>query len=189
MSTERTPLTPVAGLSRTAQLPAPPARRPQASNQPAPGRPPATVTPERAPEPAPATTEPPAKRPVSSTATTTRNVTLSLPTSLVAQVRARARQDRTSQPDLLLDALTAAEPHLPRLLAAAAPHETTEGPFMRRTPRPENPDPVSTFSLRLLSPNLDAIDTMVDKYEADSRSALCAVALRHYLHTPGSQQS
>ncbi len=185
MSTERTPLTAVAGLSRTSQLPAPPARRPQASSQAAPERPPAKVAPERAP----ATTDPPAKRPVSSTASTVRNVTLSLPASLVAQVRARARQDRTSQPDLLLDALTAAEPHLPRLLAATAPHETTEGPFMRRTPRPENPDPVSTFSLRLLSPNLDVIDSMVDKYEADSRSALCAVALRHYLHTPDSQQS
>lgn len=185
MSTERTPLTAVVGLSRTSQLPAPPARRPQASSQAAPERPPAKVAPERAP----ATTDPPAKRPVSSTASTVRNVTLSLPASLVAQVRARARQDRTSQPDLLLDALTAAEPHLPRLLAATAPHETTEGPFMRRTPRPENPDPVSTFSLRLLSPNLDVIDSMVDKYEADSRSALCAVALRHYLHTPDSQQS
>ena len=179
MSNERTPLAAVPGLSRTAALPPPPARRPHA--------------PSYAPAPAAAVELPPAQapskpsgrhsapRPVSSAATTTRNVTLSLPASLVAQVRQRARQDRASQPEVLLDALSATESELDALLADATPRPVSDGLFVRRTPRPVTPDPLSTLSLRLLSTNLEAIDALVTKHGAASRSALCGAALRRYL--------
>lgn len=122
-------------------------------------------------------------RPVSSAATTTRNVTLSLPASLVAQIRQRARQDRASQPEVLLDALSATESELDALLADATPRPVSDGLFVRRTPRPVTPDPLSTLSLRLLSTNLEAIDALVTKHGAASRSALCGAALRRYLST------
>ncbi len=177
MSTERTPLAAVPGLSRTAALPAPPARRPQArSSSPA-------VVPEEISTPPAPVGKPSSQTRVSRTATTIRNVTLSLPVSLVAGIRERARQDRVSQPEILLDALIATESELEALLAVEAPQPTTDGLFVRRRPRPENPDPLSTLSLRMLSSNLEAIDSLVSKHKADSRSALCAAALRRYLNT------
>jgi len=112
-----------------------------------------------------------------------RNVTLSLPASLVAQIRQRARQDRASQPEVLLDALSATESELDALLADATPRPVSDGLFVRRTPRPVTPDPLSTLSLRLLSTNLEAIDALVTKHGAASRSALCGAALRRYLST------
>ena len=177
MSSERTPLAAVPGLSRTSALPAPPARRPQARSSS-----PAVAAEEVAAPPAPVDKRS-APRRVSSTATTIRNVTLSLPVSLVSGIRERARQDRASQPEILLDALLATENELEALLAVETPQPTTDGLFVRRRPRPENPDPLSTLSLRMLSSNLEAIDSLVNKHKADSRSALCAAALRRYLDT------
>ena len=179
MSSERTPLAAVPGLSRTAALPPPPARRPRdPSDAPA-----AAV--DRSPVQAASKPrgEHSAPRPASSAATIMRNVTLSLPASLVAQIRQRARQDRASQPEVLLDALSATESELDALLADATPGPVSDGLFVRRTPRPLTPDPLSTLSLRLLSTNLEAIDALVAKHGAASRSALCGAALRRYLST------
>ncbi len=181
MSNERTPLAAVPGLSRTAARPPPPARRPHApSDAPAPAAA-VELPPAQAPsKPSGRHSEP---RPASSAATTTRNVTLSLPASLVTQIRQRARQDRASQPEVLLDALSATESELDALLADATPRPVSDGLFVRRTPRPVTPDPLSTLSLRLLSTNLEAIDALVTKHGAASRSALCGAALRRYLST------
>ena len=182
MSSERPPQAAVPGLSRTAALPPPPTRRPQGrAVAPAP---PSTANAEHPAEAvAPSAAKRPARRPASSSATTTRNVTLSLPASLVAKIRDRARQDRATQPEVLLDALSATESDLGSLLADTAPTPATDGLFVRRTPRPAHADPLSTLSLRLLSTNLETIDSLVAKHGAASRSALCAAALRHYLHT------
>jgi hypothetical protein len=182
MSSERTPLAAVPGLSRTAALPPPPTRRPQ-SRVAAPASPRTAEAEYRTEAVTQAAIKRPARRPASSSATVTRNVTLSLPASLVARIRDRARQDRATQPEVLLDALSATESDLGSLLADAAPTPTTDGLFVRRTPRPAHADPLSTLSLRLLSTNLETIDSLVAKHGAASRSALCAAALRQYLHT------
>ena len=97
----RPPLAPVAGLSRTSTIPAPPLRR----------------TPEKAPAPVQATAqhapavapgkgggagrresnpEQPARRTRSAEAAVMRPVTLSLPSALVQAVRDRARSDGIS---------------------------------------------------------------------------------------------
>ena len=117
-----------------------------------------------------------------------RNVALSLPTALVARVRERARQEHVSHPELLLDALTAAEAHLADLLADTAPATSSDGLFLRQAARPTSAPPRSIFSLRVLSPNLDTIDALVTRHQAASRSALCAAALEYYLRTPGQPQ-
>ena len=185
MNPERTPLAAVAGLSRTAQLPPPPPRRPQKGSDPAPSAPAMTAEPASAAtksEPRPSSKT--GRKRVSNDAATMRNISLSLPASLVEEIRTRARRDRSTHAELLLDALTAAEEHLTELLEVAGPQETNEGPFLRRPARPVSADPMSIFTVRMLSPNLDAIDAMVERSSAASRSALCAAALRYYLHTP-----
>ena len=181
MSSERTPLAAVPGLSRTAALPPPPARRPSdPSDAPA-----SAAAGDRPPVLAPSKPrgEHSVPRAASSAATIMRNVTLSLPASLVAQIRQRARQERASQPEVLLDALSATESELDALLADATPRPVSDGLFVRRMLRPLTPDPLSTLSLRLLSTNLEAIDALVAEHGAASRSALCGAALRRYLST------
>lgn len=115
-------------------------------------------------------------------------MTLSLPASLVARVKDRAHGDRTTQPDVLMDALTSAVGRVSQLLAAASTPPTTDGLFLRRPAQHPPTDPMATLSLRILSRNLATIDDLVVKYGAPSRSALCAAALRDYLggHAEGA---
>lgn len=176
----RSPLSPVQGLARTASIPPPPPRvGPVPHQKPAPG---VTASQESAtPAPAQRTPATPGRVRKSDEAVTTRAVTLSLPAAIVTRVQERARADRMSQPEVLMDAVTAALENLPQLLESEATHPVSDGIFVRRPPRRSSPDPMATLSMRLLTRNVDAIDALVTRYEASSRSALCAAALREYL--------
>lgn len=206
-SSRRTPLEAVAGLtrggpSRTSILPAPPPRRPgggssaplvsrtevggdessrlespqsddgdSASSR-------STTSPAR-----PATRRrgrPPGDRSMSSTAETTRPITLSLPADLVVSIKDYARNQRLTQPEVLLDALTASQDRFGALVASRHPVMQSDSLFVR-TSSQVRAEPMATLSMRLLAPNVDVIDQLVIKYNAPSRSALCAVALRDFL--------
>ena len=186
----RPPMAPVAGLSRTSTIPAPPLRHPTPEQQPA-AQVRATQQQPSAGELEKVTgvdrrepkAERPARRTRSAEASVMRPITLSLPTALVQAVRERARRDGISQPDVLMDAIVASQNELPSLLADG--HDVqklhSDGVFVRRTAGERSPEPLATLTLRLLSPNVDAIDDLVRRHEAPSRSALCVVALEHFL--------
>ena len=110
-----------------------------------------------------------------------RAVTLSLPAPLVTAIKDRARAERVSQPDVLMDALSATRDRLDVLLAPVTAPPISDGLFLRRQAQRTTTDPLATLSLRLLAANLTAIDDLVIKHQAPSRSALCAAALRGYL--------
>lgn len=182
---ERTPLQAVDGLARTRRVPGPPPRRVKPITPAAPDS--GGVAPE---EGTPAAADPPGRgrrKPTTGQrgdqkAQTVRAVTLSLPASLVAGVKSRARTDRVTQPEVLFDALSAAGDRLGELVGAAVSPPVSDGLFLRRATRETSPsDPMATLSMRLLSPNVEAIDALVAKHKAPSRSALCAAALREYL--------
>lgn len=82
---------------------------------------------------------------------------------------------------MVLDAILAAEGNLDALLAQAAPRQTSDGLFVRRMPTAQDGETRATVTIRMLATNQDAIDTLVVKHGAESRSALCAAALRAYL--------
>lgn len=174
MTSERAPLAAAPGLARTAVLPPPPPRRVQAAAEPT--EPPGGMRAEPA-GPAP-DTRTSARRPAHAGM---RAVTLSLPASLVTAIKDRARAERVSQPDVLMDALIATHDRLDDLLAPVTTPPTSDGLFLRRPPQRTTTDPMATLSLRLLTANLTAIDELVIKHQAPSRSALCAAALRGYL--------
>ena len=101
----------------------------------------------------------------------TRAITLSLPGSLVTQVKERARTTKVTQADFLMDALTAAQGRLADLLAAGETTTVDDGLFLRSPPARRVPEPLSTLSLRLLGANVAAIDELVVTSKAPSRSA------------------
>lgn len=176
MTSERAPLAAAPGLARTAALPPPPPRRIQAAAEPT-----ELLGVRRAEPTGPAldtTTTTAARRPAH---VGMRAVTLSLPASLVTQIKDRARAERVSQPDVLMDALSATHDRIDALLAPVTTPSTSDGLFLRRPPQRSATDPMATLSLRLLTANLTAIDELVIKHKAPSRSALCAAALRGYL--------
>lgn len=124
---------------------------------------------------------PPGDRSISSTADVTRPITLSLPAELVVLIKDHARNQRLTQPELLLDALTASQDRFGELVASRRPvAQSSDSLFVRTSPQ-VRAEPMATLSMRLLAPNVDVIDQLVIKYNAPSRSALCAVALRDYL--------
>ncbi len=171
--TERAPLQPVAGLGRTSRITPPPPRT---------ARPPQPA--EESPKATPAPTKPKAPQParVSDTADTMRVTTLSLPTDLVSDLKARATAEGVSQADVILDAIAATKDALPDLLTPAAPAVSSDGLFVRASTRTTS-SPLATLSIRLLQRNLAVIDQLVATSNAPSRSKLCAVALRTYLAT------
>lgn len=180
----RTPMTPVAGLSRTASLPPPsprPRRPPNSSVEPA-LSPPEGTTPVKPDQSRPqmATTH----QRVSETAVTRRAITLSLPAALIQDMRAKARRDGITQPDVLMDALVACRDQLPDLLEknGAGTRTQSDGLFLRQANAPAAAtEPLGAVTLRLLGPNIDTIDALARESRAASRSALCAAALREYL--------
>lgn len=172
---ERVPLAPVAGLARTASIPPPP-RRPAA---PLPAKtdsqeddPVATVI----ATPATATSR---RRPASDQADIVRSTTLSMPVAVLQALKARAAADRVSQPDLLMDALSATHDQLENLVQKANPPQSDDGLFVRRSA--SESEPLGTLSLRMLSRNITAIDDIATNSGAKSRSALCTAALKEYL--------
>ena len=108
-------------------------------------------------------------------------ITLSLPADLVTAFKTRARDDHTTQPETLMDALSATQDQLAELLTETQAPAVSDGLFLRKQTRANN-EPMATLSLRLLSDNVDAIDRLATSANASSRSALCAAALRAYLN-------
>lgn len=175
MTTARRPMKPVAGLS---SLPKP---FPAATSSPRPTEDQPAAVGEESPSPTPAPAKRAARnpsRPRSRTANTVRPVGLSLPGSLLEQLRARARSSGQTQPDVLMDAISSARENLGDLVDQDKPVQ--DGMFLRR-PSPRGTEPLSTLTLRMLAPNVEVIDELVASTGAPSRSALCAAALRHYL--------
>ena len=167
---DRQPLQPVEGLGRTSRIMPPPRRVP-----------PPGPTPTDSPAAGEYDPTPISRLPTSSDADVMRSTTLSLPITLVEQLRDRATRDHVSQPEILMDALSAARDHLAALVAEAnPPRQSEDGLFVRTTPR-ASAEPLTTLSLRMLKRNIDAIDQLVESSKASSRSQLCALALRHYL--------
>ncbi len=189
----RAPLVPVPGLARTASLPPPPPRRsvtPKDATvaEPSPVVEEPAAVPEarsRASDPSPVVEEPAAvpeaRSRASDAAEIMRSVTLSLPVGVVRQVKDRARADRISQPEVVMDALLAVRDEIGELLAKESRPVVSDGLFVRRAGPRGNGDPLATLSLRMLSRNVAAIDELAQVHQAPSRSALCLVALRAYL--------
>lgn len=189
MSESRRPLEAVPGLSvkpgtgpsRTAVIPGPPrGRRPRGSE---PAAPVETTQPALEREKRQDVTPRPARPssgPRSQSAATVRPIGLSLPSSLLAQLRERARSTGVTQPDLLMDAISAAHEQLQELVAPGKDAPVKDGMFLRR-PSARGVEPLATLTLRMLAPNVAVIDELVASTGASSRSALCAAALRHYL--------
>ena len=188
MNTERPTLSAVPGLSRDMTIPPPPAR-------PAPRRPAVVAETQSADEPNPrpeksetdtsnALRHRSARRDrqeVVKTQGAMQAITLSLPADLVTAFKARARDDHTTQPETLMDALSATQDQLAELLTETQAPAVSDGLFLRKQTRANN-EPMATLSLRLLSDNVDAIDRLATSANASSRSALCAAALRAYLN-------
>ena len=170
---ERARLQPAPGLARASVIPPPPARRPDPSP-----RPPVVATAAAAKTSAPRD-QPSRVRPRS---VGMRPVALSMPAALVADLKERARRDGISQPEVILDALRATSDQLGEFLAEREDRPASDGMFLRLPARRGNAEPTATLSIRLLAPNIAAIDALVDRHGAPSRSRLCAVDLQHYLH-------
>lgn len=189
---ERRQLEAVPALARTAVLPGPPPRR-RSRRAPAPGplagdRDLAGSASEREARSSEGGSKPAAgqaRTSSTSPAVTMRPTTLSLPAGLIAELRERARRERISQSELLLDALSATKDELDRLFQEeqARTQPASDGLFLRRPARnhPGATETLATLSLRMLGENLARIDDLVDRLGAPSRSALCAAALRTYL--------
>lgn len=110
-----------------------------------------------------------------------RPITLSLPAAIVSQVKDRARAERVTQPEVVMDALTANHDDLGDLLQEGRRQLESDGLFMRRPAGRGTAEPMATLSMRMLARNVEAIDRLVQTHEAPSRSALCLAALRSYL--------
>jgi hypothetical protein len=200
----REPMTPIAGLKKPTDLPSPSARPRTLAPVPAPS--PDTVeeqpvdlaaspSPAKEPSDGTAKAEPSSKstgRPRksrtekataparSASADTMRPVSVSVPLTMAEAWRDLAKRDRTSQVDVLLDALVAHQDKLTDLVAARSEKPTVSDGLFDRTPGAKGERFVGV-SLRIKAGNLEVIDQLADKHGADSRSQLVAAALSAYL--------
>ena len=203
MTTRREPMSPIAGLKKPTDLPSPSARPRTLAPVPAPSPDPVDEQPvDLAASPSPAKeasggtakAEPSSKsagRPRksrtekataarSASADTMRPVSVSVPLTMAEAWRDRAKRDRTSQVDVLLDALVAHQDELTDLVAARSEKPTVSDGLFDRTPGAKGERFVGV-SLRIKAGNLEVIDQLADKHGADSRSQLVAAALSAYL--------
>ena len=200
----REPMTPIAGLKKPTDLPSPSARPRTLAPVPAPSPDPveeqpvdlaASPSPAKEPSDGTAKAEPSSKstgRPRksrtekataparSASADTMRPVSVSVPLTMAEAWRDRAKRDRTSQVDVLLDALVAHQDKLTDLVAARSEKPTVSDGLFDRTPGAKGERFVGV-SLRIKAANLEVIDQLADKHGADSRSQLVAAALSAYL--------
>lgn len=199
----REPMTPIDGLKKPT-LPAPSARPRTLAPVPAPAPDTADEQPEAqagSPAPAPAkeatraeaaaasaSTSPARKARAEKTAAPARSasadtmkpVSVSVPLTLAEAWRDRAKNDRTSQVDVLLDAIVAHQGELTEMVAARAEKPTVSDGLFERTPGVKGERFVGV-SLRIKSSNLEVVDQLVDKHGAESRSQLVAAVLFAYL--------
>jgi hypothetical protein len=200
----REPMTPIAGLKKPTDLPSPSARPRTLAPVPAPGPDPveeqpvdlaASPSPAKEPSDGTAKAEPsskstgrPRKSPTekataparSASADTMRPVSVSVPLTMAEAWRDRAKRDRTSQVDVLFDALVAHQDKLTDLVAARSEKPTVSDGLFDRTAGAKGERFVGV-SLRIKAGNLEVIDQLADKHGADSRSQLVAAALSAYL--------
>ncbi len=200
----REPMSPIAGLKKPTDLPSPSARPRTLAPVPAPSPDPVEEQPvDLAASPSPAKeasgdtakaepsaksagrprksrTEKPTAAARSASADTMRPVSVSVPLTMAEAWRDRAKRDRTSQVDVLLDALVAHQDELTDLVAARSEKPTVSDGLFDRTPGAKGERFVGV-SLRIKAGNLEVIDQLADKHGADSRSQLVAAALSAYL--------
>lgn len=198
----REPMAPITGLKKPTDLPAPSARPQTLQVVPAPSPDPPQEESQdlsTAGSPAPDTarsaakaesTSKPTGRPrkprtekapaLSASADTMKPVSVSVPLTMAEGWRDRAKRDRTSQVDVLLDALVAHQDALTELVAARSEKPTVSDGLFDRTPGAKGERFVGV-SLRIKAGNLKVIDQLTDKHGADSRSQLVAAALSAYL--------
>lgn len=178
--TTRHPLAPVTGLKRTSSLPPPPLRISRNDHN-------ATELTEPDSTTARGTAQPDAiaSQQVSNTsrrtdADTIRAISLSLPLALVKALKERARAERITHAEVLMDAVTSQRADLTELVENAKPR-TQADPLFTRRPRLGNTTTYVALSLRMMSGNVTALDELTQRHNADSRSQFCAAALTGYL--------
>jgi metal-responsive CopG/Arc/MetJ family transcriptional regulator len=112
-----------------------------------------------------------------------RAISVSLPVSLAQAVKEHARAHGTSYADLLMDSVLAQRAQLSELVSRRRRDRPRDELFVRSTPR-GGEEPFVSLSLRMLAPNVAALDSLVAEHNASSRSELCAAALRAHLAGP-----
>ncbi|WP_408899813.1 hypothetical protein ACJ5H2_21760 (plasmid) [Nocardioides sp. R1-1] len=129
----------------------------------------------RKPRPEKATTSP-----RSADADTMKPVSVSVPLTLAEAWRDRAKLDRTSQVNVLLDAIVAHQSELDDLVAASTEKPTINDGLFDRGPGSKGERFVGV-SLRIKSGNLDVIDRLAEKHGPVKRSPFVAAVLTAYL--------
>lgn len=181
--TTRQPLGPVAGLKRTSSLPPPPPRtmpREYKADDIGPAMP-ARTTARGTAQPNAATNQHGHRSPLISTdADSVRAISLSLPLTLVNALKERARAERITHAEVLMDAVSSQQADLSVLVEDAKPRTHTDTLFTRRQ-RPGDNLTYVALSLRMMSSNVSTLDELTQQHNADSRSQFCAAALTGYL--------
>lgn len=178
MTTDRPQLPPVQGLKRTSTLPPPPKRRTTPITAPTtavPTAPVKTAAPRK-----------PVRRPRSEVADVTRAISVSIPLRLAEAFKVTARSSGRTHADLLMDAVVANRDELDALIDNVRPKAKRDELFLR-APARQVEEPHVSLSLRMLAPNLAALDALVEEHKAESRSQLCAAVLEAYL--PGAMHT
>jgi hypothetical protein len=109
-----------------------------------------------------------------------RAISVSLPVSLAQAVKAHAKSHGTSYADLLMDSVLAHRTELSELVLRRRRDRPRDELFVRSIPR-GGEEPYVSLSLRMLAPNVAALDNLVAEHNASSRSELCAAALNAHL--------
>jgi hypothetical protein len=112
-----------------------------------------------------------------------RPVVFLAPAELREALRDRSRDEKRSQPNIVLDAIEATHADLPVLLEHAGPERTTL--FVRPTTRQQDTARVPV-SVRLPSEAVETIDKLVTQTKARNRTELLVAALRGHLAPDGT---
>lgn len=178
--TDRQPLAPVTGLKRTSSLPPPPPRTSHRDHRSTASAASASTTARGTAQPD-GTPSQQISKPLRSTgADMIRAISLSLPLPLVEALKERARVERITHAEVLMDAVSSQRGDLTELIDKAKPRAQTDALFTRRQ-RPGNTATYVALSLRMMSSNVAALDELTQRHNADSRSQFCAAALSGYL--------
>ena len=116
-------------------------------------------------------------------------ISVSVPSSVATLWRGHSQRMKRSLVDVVLDAIKANEDRLPEIVRA---HQSaarmgrqvvSDGLFLRtaESDDAESDDPYVTVPLRMLSTNVDVLDSLAYKAAAESRSQLVVAALNAYL--------
>ncbi len=116
----------------------------------------------------------------SASADTMKPVSVSVPFTLAEAWRDRAKKDRASQVDVLLDAIVAHQGELDELVAASTEKPTMSDGLFDRGPGTKGERYVGV-SLRIKARNLDVIDRLAEKHGPVKRSPFVAAVLTAYL--------